>query len=681
MCVAIRKWILINVFCFAAIAAPPAVAWQGPDELPQAPRVNDDVPAPAVILNETSPESEASAIVPEVRLAPRVPAPAIVPVEEIIAKPTAIEPTVADAPRLTTSIDAETVPVDAEPTNAAVASEVKATSFKGVVPGVTKETEVTSLWGEPISDVELGPGLVKTFTIAPFSRVEVHLFAETVRTIVVHFDAPASLEDAARSMSLEALRPVPIVAANDKAVGQLYPERGISLIYHGDPTDQNVGRLQLQPVTADAFLLRVHSNRKELWTQDLSDLATAATLSPNDDRIAWLKSEILTNQCEFPQAAVAIEKALAAQPDSPVYHLAAANLIAKAGNYEDAIAATNAVYLREELPALIKARAAQQLGDLHAESPAHDFAKAFQLHQASIQIALPLATDKDRNVRYAAKQLLIDSHASVASDIAQGKWQNKPQAVEQWMGRADALGDDLVASEGGTVSVKLELLCQRLEAYTWLEGKVDPVNELAQLQDVVEQIRESHTDPTYLRHVNWKYAKAMVDALDIERARGNPLKAAEYGNAAEQTLAKLVEQDWLAEQTHFQLARLHFLLGAMEAVQFEDHTAAVEWFDKSLEDISKPQPDKDPAISGKRGQWMISMGISYWHVDRKTEALKLTELGVRLIEAARAAGQVDQQALVVPYNNLAVMHRSLGNDEDATRFTELAAKAKQSQQR
>ena len=119
----------------------------------------------------------------------------------------------------------------------------------------------------------------------------------------------------------------------------------------------------------------------------------------------------------------------------------------------------------------------------------------------------------------------------------------------------------------------------------------------------------------------------------------------------------------------------------MEAVQFEDHTAAVEWFDKSLEDISKPQPDKDPAISGKRGQWMISMGISYWHVDRKTEALKLTELGVRLIEAARAAGQVDQQALVVPYNNLAVMHRSLGNDEDATRFTELAAKAKQSQQR
>ena len=681
MCVAFGKWISVGLFCVAVATAFPALAWQGPDALPQAPRVSDDAPAPVVITNETSPESEVDAIVPEVRLAPRVPAPAIVPVEEVIAKPTRIEPTIADTPSVSTPVEAETVAVEPESSTPQPLAGIKATSFQGIEPGVTKFSELPAAWGKPKSTVEHGPGQVHTFAMEPFSRVELHTFKDIVRTIVVHFHPPASPNETIKSLSLENLKPVKLAAGNGKAVGELYPERGLSLIYDIDAADQKVTQLQLQPITASAFLLRVHADRQEQWTNNLADLATAAALAPGDGRVAWLKAEILTRQSEYRQAAIAIEQALATQPESPLYHLAAANLIAKAGNYDDAIAATTSVYQREDLPALIKARAAQQLGDLHAEAPEHDFAKAFQLHQASIKIVLPLASDEDSNTRYAAKRLLVDSHAAVAGDIAQGKWQNKGQAVQQWMGRADALADDLIASEGGSPSVKLELLCKRLEAYTWLEGKIDPVNELAQLQDLAEQLRGSQADPTFVRHVKWRYAKAMVDALDIERARGNPLKGAESGELGERTLASLTEKSWQAEQTQFQLARLHFLLGAMQAVQFEDHTAAVEWFDKSLEKISSPQPDQDPAISGRRGQWMISMGISYWHVDRKTEALKLTELGVRLIEAARTAGQVDEQALVVPYNNLAVMHRSLGNDEDAARFSELESKAKQSQQR
>jgi len=46
------------------------------------------------------------------------------------------------------------------------------------------------------------------------------------------------------------------------------------------------------------------------------------------------------------------------------------------------------------------------------------------------------------------------------------------------------------------------------------------------------------------------------------------------------------------------------------------------------------------------------------------------------MERAVKQGSLDRSALSVPYGNLAVMHRKLGESETANRFQEMAARAK-----
>ena len=73
--------------------------------------------------------------------------------------------------------------------------------------------------------------------------------------------------------------------------------------------------------------------------------------------------------------------------------------------------------------------------------------------------------------------------------------------------------------------------------------------------------------------------------------------------------------------------------------------------------------DRLPALeAGRLGETFVSMGISYWETGQKPNAVKLTEQGVGLMEKAAAGGGLAASALDVPYNNLATMHRQLGQD-------------------
>ena len=659
-----------------------ALAWQTPDDFPQAPRVGDAPPAPAVILNDQ--ESGLASPTPS---PPRSPAPAIVPVEEIIAQPAAVEPTVPPIPDTSPAIGSgvvvpESADDSANDEKATPATTVKATIFKGAVPGETTVEQLAELWGKPRSEQSNETVQTLTFEVKPFSRIEAHVAKGIVNTIVIHLNEVGELKETKKILDLSQFRPAHLHDAQGKLVGLTFPERGVSLIFAGDGAESNkIARVQLQPITAEAFLLRVHGDGEFHWEQNLVDLGFAAKLAPNDERVYWLQSEILTEQSEYHAAALAIEKALAVRPESALYHLSAANLIAHAGNYEDAIAATDAVVKRESIAPLVKARAAVQLGDLLADSPRHDYAEALRMHQLAIQTALPLASSPQRGIRRAAKQLLIDAHTAIATDIAQGNWKKKSEAVPQWMDRADAIVAEYVENDQASQKVRFDVICSRLETYAWLDGAADPAIHVSQLNDLVTQLRGESDDPTYRRHLDWKYAKAMIDAVDIERARGNSLKANEYGKLADEKLSPLADANWNAERVQFQFNRMYFLLGSIQAVQLEDHQAAVQLFDKALAEVSRPEPDKDLAMCVRRGQWLVSMGVSYWHADRKDEALKLTNLGVRLIEAAIEGKVIEGDALAAPYNNLAFMHENLGNQEDAKRFSEMATKVNENVQR
>src|SRR5690606_28109647 len=56
-----------------------------------------------------------------------------------------------------------------------------------------------------------------------------------------------------------------------------------------------------------------------------------------------------------------------------------------------------------------------------------------------------------------------------------------------------------------------------------------------------------------------------------------------------------------------------------------------------------------------------------------------SEAGAALIEQGVTAGVLEQKTLVVPYGNLATMHKLLGNAEESERFTRLSQNASKPQ--
>ena len=69
--------------------------------------------------------------------------------------------------------------------------------------------------------------------------------------------------------------------------------------------------------------------------------------------------------------------------------------------------------------------------------------------------------------------------------------------------------------------------------------------------------------------------------------------------------------------------------------------------------------------------------LSYWQIGQREKAVELTEKGIRWMEQAVRQGSLDRSTLSVPYENLAAMHRKLGNDEKAERLQQLAGRIKE----
>jgi hypothetical protein len=270
--------------------------------------------------------------------------------------------------------------------------------------------------------------------------------------------------------------------------------------------------------------------------------------------------------------------------------------------------------------------------------------------------------------------MLIEAHLAIAHDIARGTWQEKPQTVSQWLDRADVLVDEVIANESADGWLAFDASCHRLEAYTWLEGKVDPTAAVEMTRSLAGDFTQQASDPTYRRDIQWRLGKALVDAVDIERSRSTVPKALEYGDEADKILAKINDRSWHSDEIRFQQSRLYFLLGSIHSVQREDHAAAIQWFEKAVADVSRPEPDIDLSRTALRGEWMVSMGISYWKQGDQRRGLRLTELGAGLIESAHREGAAAEAKLIVPYSNLAFMHKESGDKVKAQEFANLASR-------
>jgi tetratricopeptide (TPR) repeat protein len=551
--------------------------------------------------------------------------------------------------------------------------------FQGVQPGRTTLEELTTLWGQPLETGETGERL--RFQVEPFEQVDAIIRGGLVASLIIHLPQPTQPTKVIEQLSLAKLTCLELGGPAGKTIAHGYPERGITLGLDLESELPLVVRVVLEPISGEPFLMRVKSDRNHQWQQNLNDLQTAIWLNPQDDRAWWLQSELLSLQGQQRPAAASVTQALRLAPRSHLYMLTGARILSDVGEIEMPVSTAADILELPNVDPLLRSRAAGLLGDLTAGSPPFDYQKALDYHQQSIKLAVPMATSDRIDVRRAAKRLLFDAHLAVANDLARGRWKKKEVVVPQWLSRAEAIVEELLANDQGDPALLFEMNCRQLDALSWLDGKVDAAEAVQQTQAQAQKITQEATDELYRNHITWQLGKALVDAVDVHRARNEADQALQIGTIAEATLTPLAEAGWRGEETQYQLSRLYFLLGSVHAVQRKDHTAALKWFDKAADVLARPEPDIDLRRTARRGEWLVSMGVTYWQQNDKLRGLKLTELGAALVEGSHREQAVAQEKLAVPYGNLAFMYEDLGHEEKAKQYSELAAKVTPAKQR
>jgi hypothetical protein len=307
------------------------------------------------------------------------------------------------------------------------------------------------------------------------------------------------------------------------------------------------------------------------------------------------------------------------------------------------------------------------------DGPAHDDKKAIEAHQRAIALADPLSIDERISVRRSAKEILINAHLGAARDVGIGNWNRKTEVVPKWIERAMAFADEMIDHDGGSVELRLRVLDNALAACVGFKPSVNPVPLVEEAEDVGGELLKRHDDELWRQRVHWQLGRVCSQAVRIAHARADFEQGIQFAESAQRHFEQGSESRQNNAQSRFEVGRFCFTVGALYAVHKNDHAAAVSWYDKSLAFIM-PAKDAEPADAGRIGEALVSMGVSYWDVDQRPKALELTQRGTRLVELAVERGDLRRTALVVPYGNLASMHREMGDMKRALNYNQLAEK-------
>jgi tetratricopeptide (TPR) repeat protein len=557
---------------------------------------------------------------------------------------------------------------------------VEAASFKGVTPGVTTKADVRKAWGPPKASTVADGSPVELYAVEPFKRVEVHYAADKVSAIVIRLGRTFPADAVAKTLELEMVRPVSVSNDMGEVLGRAYPERGVMFDFApakkpGQPL-ANVAQIIIEPVSAETFVLRAETMIDTRYDLARHDLEQALALEPGNARAHWLLARVLAAGEDWSKAVVEASAAVQLEPQNPQYRVSLAQFLVRANRLGEALdEAHKAIDLSADRPH-IRARATCLVGDLTASGPNPDFKKALSFHTRAIQLADPLRGDPHPAIRWAAKEVFVDAHLGAAHDIAWGPWKDKSKALARWLELAAAEAKEMAAIEGSGPELLFRVHSQALAAYVGLRGELDPELEVRAVLDAGGQWIAAAHDPVQKLQAQRELGLALYDAVQIAQSRTDHTAALRYGEAAVEYLA-MVNETKPSPTASFLLGRLYFRLGAIHALRDGDHKAAVAWFDKALPLLDRPSPDNVAADISRQGEAFVSMGVSYWQVGQRDKAVYLTQQGIRWMEQAVEQHTLDRTAMVVPYSNLAAMHRALGAKSDADRFQEMASRAKE----
>jgi tetratricopeptide (TPR) repeat protein len=406
-------------------------------------------------------------------------------------------------------------------------------------------------------------------------------------------------------------------------------------------------------------------------------LDQALKLTPQNGRAHWLKAKLLAQAGDAAKALPSADEAVRLAPQDAQYRVTRAQVLGQLARFPEAIAEAERAIAASGQRAHVKARAQCLVGDLLGSGTQPDFKRAIQYHTLAIKTATELKTSPHPAIRVPAKEVLLDAHLGAAHDIAWGTWNQKETAVKSWLQRASAIADDLIEKENASAEQRFRVAVRALAACVGVQGKLDPGEWTEKVLQVGQEMVAAAASPPLRQQTQWEMGMALYDAVQVYQMRGQRDLATKYGQRAVELLeAGRTNKD--SAMDSYLIGRLYFRLGSIQAIGQQNHREAVTWFDKAVP-VLQQAADRLPAMElGRLGETFVSMGISYWESGQKPNAIKLTEQGVGLMEKAVAGGGIAAAALDVPYNNLATMHRKLGQDAMAERYLQKAAAQKSS---
>ena len=162
---------------------------------------------------------------------------------------------------------------------------------------------------------------------------------------------------------------------------------------------------------------------------------------PDNGRASWLKSRVLLSAGKPFAAIEAVKDAIRLQPDMPEYRLTRARIGGAIGKYDRGHSRNKGCG-----PSGVAHAGGQ--GARHGavgRSARGQTAARLRAGESSItcwpsRSPTRLAFTRKVRVRREAKQVLLDAHLAVATDIARGQWKNQQKVVPQWIERADTVG-------------------------------------------------------------------------------------------------------------------------------------------------------------------------------------------------------------------------------------------------
>jgi len=543
--------------------------------------------------------------------------------------------------------------------------------------GLVSQSIVETQWGKPQQrkDVNQHRSILIYDSQEDFKRVEIGVEKGEVISVFLVPEAPITLDTLKQRFRMESTQAVTVQDDQGRIMGQVYPENGLMIPEQASQADQ-ISSFLLQKPTAEAFLIRAKQRSPFELKSRLADIDAALRIEPYSAEAWHEQSLILERLGRHTEAFEASRKSISGIGANSEYQLRRALLAAQLGQTDAAIRSTQMIAEDATNPTHVIAMAYCQLGNLRQQSGIESNRAAVAHHIRAIEIASPLVNHSQKSIRRSAKRTLIDAHLALAIDVAAGDWEKKDATVHDWLQQAKVYVDDMVVNEEETIEWELVWLQRSLMARSYFDKQFDPSEMVDLILGKYRELVTQTDDPFFHRVMEWETGQTLTQAVFIEHSRDRIKEALNIADQAKSLLAAGQTGRQLMISDHLLLGNLYFRVGAILAVRKNDHVVATNWYQLALPHLTHESVQS--LMLDRRGETLVSMGVSYWQVGEKPKAIELTEQGKQMIEQAVAAGRAGQEKLLVALQNLSKMHSSVGNAGVSRHYESLAGRIQQS---